>query len=914
MASTMLSNSSLYFFDQMKGRAIKRAKKMPDELPSDMKYMNINPRLANFINGINKNRKGLSNQAGKKQNTFTDDDKARGEEKHSLLPENSILISPKNSLENLGQKASHIHLDDDQFMSPFDDYKYVAPTLLQELGKLLFFFSQFDLIFPQGVVNVLNYTWKELIEGAVYTKKHCQAKKGPPDVSLPPEESENKPTGAATAPVEKADHVKNSKNKGNATLTDNGKDKGGHHVAQNKLPGHKSPQNVIPNLAVTISFSMASQARENRGWIFQRTDSSPDIMEWKGLYTWAVERLQLAQIQINKQSAALEEKGWTKPVILRYYDNKNKPPQGKPRKSIKTHEFALVNGKPIIPEIKQEQSSLQKLHYALIDGSSMVYYPSGQLAVCQSYSGMACGGFYSNIFSPDQIILGTFTPFGHGSIFLPNSETFALHYNEEGGMMANKEGEIAREWDWPVRGKLSEPIILPVNEYISIKIVGQFSVTLIYKWQHETVRLCLSPLLDVSPPHLEDLGMLLTNESFSSRTARELCKGNRKKGKEKDSKKSPKKTTILSELAKTFEIPENHISTLNDFKAATELHKLQRKIRNIVDDWMEHYRLALGIDLPHIKEMSEVPPRTLRKRKIQSAAVFPISSTFPKLQSIKQADTGYIDLDLHRRFLSAPADTHIRRWDTPRSSASLRPTSIQSSKRDQALADLSLSKSASALPTKISGLPAVTLGPLVSTDHDSEPLWLLASQTCPIILQNLMLGREGRICRCNNYQIPHVTDLEYDQLIDNMKHSDQITVVCVVSSLISEEHGSKDMMDQLYEKINRYRTMPCMQGRLDSFRLLKYDVDLINEGTTQKNSLLAQRHNAAAGMILMYIRGKLLFANYIFNGYGRSIKDLLKQITQTRNSHHLGYCLPNDFKFSHEGRVKCSSVNAALIR
>ena len=31
----------------------------------------------------------------------------------------------------------------------------------------------------------------------------------------------------------------------------------------------------------------------------------------------------------------------------------------------------------------------------------------------------------------------------------------------------------------------------------------------------------------------------------------------------------------------------------------------------------------------------------------------------------------------------------------------------------------------------------------------------------------------------------------------------------------------------------------------------------------------------------MYIRGKLLFANFIFNGYGTSAKDLQKQTVKT---------------------------------
>lgn len=46
----------------------------------------------------------------------------------------------------------------------------------------------------------------------------------------------------------------------------------------------------------------------------------------------------------------------------------------------------------------------------------------------------------------------------------------------------------------------------------------------------------------------------------------------------------------------------------------------------------------------------------------------------------------------------------------------------------------------------------------------------------------------------------------------------------------------------------------------------------------------------------MYIQGKLLFANFIFNGYSTSAKDLQKQIMKTRGDYHMGYFLPNNFR------------------
>ncbi|XP_041442240.1 uncharacterized protein C3orf20 [Xenopus laevis] len=432
------------------------------------------------------------------------------------------------------------------------------------------------------------------------------------------------------------------------------------------------------------------------------------------------------------------------------------------------------------------------------------------------------------------------------------------------------------------------------------------------------VRLSLSPLVDVSVPQLEDLGILVTNESFSSRTAREMCKANRKKAKEKETKKNPSKSkSILAELAKTLEIPEAHVSPLNDFSAVTELRRLQRKIRNIVDDWMEHYRLASGIDSPHIQKMSETPIKMSRKRKVQSAAVLPVTSmTDPKEQQTRDtegAETHYKDIPLpHGRFLSAPAQSNFMRLDTPLSFHSPRPSSSKKStvKQEHSTTEGSLYKSVSGMHTlNKSGTPSASLAPL-SPEQDLERLWRISHHTCPIVLQRLILGEEGGMCRCSNHQIPNITDLEYDKLI-NMKvlPTEQILVVCVVSSGNSEEDQSTDVLNLLYERKNKYRSMPCMQSRLDSFRLLKYDINSCTEFTGFKDPLLVHRHNVAPGMFLMYFRGKLLFANYIFNGYSRSAKDLQKQIVKSRSDYQMGYSLPCDFKFSNEGHMHLSSLH-----
>ncbi|XP_067168480.1 uncharacterized protein C3orf20 isoform X2 [Apteryx mantelli] len=359
-----------------------------------------------------------------------------------------------------------------------------------------------------------------------------------------------------------------------------------------------------------------------------------------------------------------------------------------------------------------------------------------------------------------------------------------MMFNQEGGLVTNKDEEMAREWKWPQDGKLAKPVIIQVNEYITVRIAGRFAISLIYKWQHESVCLSLSALQGAALPQLEEL---------------------------------PK----LTELLKKYEVPKETISCVNDISVARELSKLQRKIRRIVDDWLEHYQTALdqhGIDSTHIQKMSDLPLRLLRKCKIQSADALSVTSVVQRSQAKRK--------------------------------------------------------------------------------ENSQAPRVISQTACPAVLRRIMMGEEGKTCRCSNRKIPHVSDLEFDHLINNqMPSKEQIIVVCVSSSSQMNKDPSEDKLEQLYERKNKNRSMPCAQGCLDSFRLLKYDITSADACTDHKGSLLVERHNVSPGMFLMYIQGKLLFANYIFNGYSKSTEDLQKQIATTRSDYRMGYCLPSNFRF-----------------
>ncbi|XP_053108021.1 uncharacterized protein LOC128326012 isoform X2 [Hemicordylus capensis] len=758
-----------------------------------------------------------------------------------------------------------------------DEYKCMALTILCELEEMLNHFSKYKFILPKGISNILTYSWKELVEDASYNKKSwqelaCKNIKSARRKTSEEECNKLSPT-SEYMDNEMVGNIARQCRRASISIT---KETKPPKILSKRLSGNKTvvPQEYANDSSVAISFSLSSKLSEERGWAVPHADSDSKDPEWKVPYIWAVERLRLAKIQIVKQLSKLEESGFDKPIILRHFDDVKKENVPKNRGWTCKKIFSeVLKEKPQLPVIKQAGPAFKKLHYGLVDGSSFIYYPSGYFAVCQSYSNLPGGGMYTNIFNdfPDRTLLGTFTPFGDGSICLPDSNNIAMIFNQEGGMMTNKGGEMLREWKWPGVGKLDDPVIIQVNKCITVRIAGRFAVCLVYKCQHESVRLSLSPVQGVAVPQTGILGQILSSKPL---------KGFYKiHNEEEEATNTSKKVSDLSKVTKTSGIPEEDRSHFKDFSASKELKKLRRKIKNILEDWLNYYRIALGITSPNMQKTSVFPPRPGKQCKIQLAGASP---ELPAPQREKNSGRKAPVSDYRRPFRCAPACHRIHH------------ASLGSFRAPYLLSNILKIKQ-----------PFITR---VNKDKPISQVSLRAREkswythiACPAALRRSILGNEGEICRCSSHHIPYITDLEYNYIIKNQVSSpEQITVVCVTSSLnATDDDSSPDkQLEHLYERKNKNRSMPCIQGRLDSFRLLKYDIDSADEFTNHRGSLLVERHNVAPGMFLMYVQGRLLFANYIFNGYSKSVKDLLKQIALTRSAYNRGYYLPPDYRFS----------------
>jgi hypothetical protein len=102
---------------------------------------------------------------------------------------------------------------------------------------------------------------------------------------------------------------------------------------------------------------------------------------------------------------------------------------------------------------------------------------------------------------------------------------------------------------------------------------------------------------------------------------------------------------------------------------------------------------------------------------------------------------------------------------------------------------------------------------------------------------------------------------------------------------------------QVYEDINRNRVQICKETVRDEYRILFYDLKVCCEGSDHSIPLLSTRHNVTKGMTLIYENCKLLFCDYIFNGYGFSQQDFIKQLSNSKKDAQLGKYLPSDFHF-----------------
>ncbi|MXQ85981.1 hypothetical protein E5288_WYG010180 [Bos mutus] len=705
-----LDTGPIYFFDQIKPkRKIWEKRKCEDHFPllECTEGANYNPTRSIFKE-LEKAKLSTVAESGEKDEFI------------------SFGVSQTSSVSMLSTnlKFSKLQLQ----KSLFEEYKLTAAEILYELEEVLQKYAVYNITFPVGIVNLVDYSWHDLTSDAYkYATKNpmlkkCSALKDDTSIMTMIDLKGYKINSCSREECHKRNCL--------VKVKEDHHDAASKPVVKTSLVDQQQCSQISQDssLPVVTHFSLTSKICLENGWVLQPPSSKLEILKWKTILDTAVKKLQVAIMQI-------------------------------------------------------------------------------------------------------QVI--------------------SMMFNQDGGMMLSKKGTTVREWIWPSKGKLDDPVEIWVNKFITVKISGRFAITLIYKWHPQSISLSLAPVkCKPFPPQLPEAS--LHDVNTMSEEARKLFKAYKVKCKQMKcitQNKDPSSLTDSVDIA-TFD-PVMDISPMSDVVAIIKLRGLQTKAKHILLQWLDHYRFALGIETRHICKMPKFPQKVVRRRI--STAKFPLK------QSTKESNENKEYLRYQNTFLKLKG--------------MFKPLPLRQIQKTPASS------------------PPVRL-PLPIENKDA---WFASQLVCPVVLRWALCGNGRNKCHCSTCRIPEVTDLEYDHLIfDQLSSVDQIIIVYVFSA--KKKDRTMREMAKLYTKLNRHRSMPCVQCHSDAFRLMKYNIITASKFTSSKSPLLVQRHNVIPGIFLMYIRGKLLFANFIFNGYGTSAKDLQKQTVKTRSDYHMGYFLPNDFR------------------
>ncbi|XP_029412965.1 uncharacterized protein C3orf20 homolog [Nannospalax galili] len=136
-----------------------------------------------------------------------------------------------------------------------------------------------------------------------------------------------------------------------------------------------------------------------------------------------------------------------------------------------------------------------KLHYTFYDGSSFVYYPSGNIAMLQIPT--CCRGRSITCLFNDipNTFLALFSAEGQGYVYynLKNCCPYVLVLDEEGGITNDHKGYIVHKWSWSNKTETLLSLEYKVNEQMKLTVLGQDSITVTFTCLNETVILTVSP-------------------------------------------------------------------------------------------------------------------------------------------------------------------------------------------------------------------------------------------------------------------------------------------------------------------------------------------------------------------------------------------------------------------------------------
>lgn len=690
-----------------------------------------------------------------------------------------------------------------------------------------------------------------------------------------------------------------------------------HPVLKN--PGTISESKLASNQAgywTQIQFQLSSKACKDKGWIVNSNETEAEITIEKTLRQ-VTERLRKAIKESKEHGEQSKEPDYSVNLFHFYGDNiRELASKSKWSGSLTAQGLQMLRGlKPRIPPLTMAIGNGKMLFkVSMMDGSSIVYYPSGQVAVTCTRPGQSQNpGYYTVAYDegPSHRMLACFTPSGKGCCYHDDGSLWFLA--TEGGIaLAEKGSQVFERLDWPVHGtKLTTPLFLQLNPKLTFRCNNRQSMQLSFSWQRQSVKFYvgLTPGAERSPTK-EELGCLLSGLDFESKTAHNFSPSQYQrfiKQKTKVKVTARKRTLSTCEgVAEGALLSSSSEFTVSDKESGATRLKLEKRIKVLLDDWLLHYRVSLGIVTPETST-----PDDQRVFDVQSTRSSPIG----RGMMTEEEEDGSVPLSglPAIRLLSAPVGDSI--WSMRqqrlggRMSQSVQFQEKPPGKTDipRELCSINFAPSSTALES-FAPRPVSVVRPrsVVIRPVSSETLGAMLS-LCPSKVRLAMLGELGADRHCVHRTIPFITDVEYDDFIKKFIPDNQMAVVSVISSVSPElTLNCRSMLERIHERQFRTRLWPCFQSRNDPFRIFLYDVATAAKQLGDAEPLLTRQHNVVPGMFLIYKNGRLQFCDHIFNGYSTAEKDFLKQLDTTNALAERGHFLPSNFRFSAQARASYS--------
>ncbi|XP_074139924.1 uncharacterized protein C3orf20 homolog isoform X2 [Sminthopsis crassicaudata] len=227
--------------------------------------------------------------------------------------------------------------------------------------------------------------------------------------------------------------------------------------------------------------------------------SSTDLFLFNDPCIEAREKLQEMCRIIEAEKNSWKGKKFSSPVILHNYSDKKTSSHSvhKGDSKARLHSTARHHTVPQQPQpVDTKWKKALKFHYTFYDGTSFVFYPSGNIAVCQIPT--CCKGRYTTcIFNdtPSFSMIGLFTAEGHGNVQynLKNRYPCMFMMNHEGGCIKDTLGHTVHKWSWNSKKRTLISLEYKMNEQIKLKVQSQDTISLIFSALNDSVTLFLSP-------------------------------------------------------------------------------------------------------------------------------------------------------------------------------------------------------------------------------------------------------------------------------------------------------------------------------------------------------------------------------------------------------------------------------------